>query len=231
VTRLQLINRANALRQAFILSDLNDSEVFELAGLAVDRSFAQGEFIFQEGDTAEYFHIIAEGKVKTLKHSSMGSEFIIAFFAPGDMFGAVAAFTDKPYPCSARAVAETRIMEIRKEDFMAFIIKHPQVALRIIKVLGERLIESQDRLRDLAGERVEQRIVRTLLRLSSNIGPNLPFTRHEIAEMTGTTTETVIRILSHLKEENIISSVRGEIIIIDDKKLRMLCQELPPNRD
>ena len=88
-------------------------------------------------------------------------------------------------------------------------------------------MESQDRLRDLAGERVEQRIAGTLIRLSSNLGPNLPFTRHEIGETIGTTTETVIRILSQLKEDNIISSVRGDVSILDDKKLRTLCQESP----
>lgn len=224
---MQLRNKINVLRQSPILSDLNDSEVAELADIAIDHGFTQGEFIFQEGDTADRFYIIAEGKVKIFKHSSLGSEFIIAFFGSGDMFGAVAAFTDEPYPSSARAVVETRAMEIKKEEFLPFIIKHPQVALRIIRIFGERLIDSQDRLRDLAGERVEQRLLKTLLRLFSSYGYDLPFTRQEIAEMTGTTTETVIRILSHLKEESVIQSARGKIIIIDDKKLRMLCQESP----
>jgi CRP-like cAMP-binding protein len=224
---LQLRNKINALRQSPILSDLNDSEVADLADIAIDHGFTQGEFIFQEGDAADRFYIIAEGKIKIFKHSSLGSEFIIAFFGPYNMFGAVAALTDKPYPCSARAEVETRVIEVEKEDFLPFIIKHPQVALRIIRVFGERLIESQDRLRDLAVERVEQRLLKTLLRLFSSYGSDLPFTRQEIAEMTGTTTETVIRVFSHLKEEDIIQSARGKIIIVDDKKLRMLCQESP----
>ena len=227
MTRLQLRNKINALRQSSILSGLNDSEVAELAGLAIERSFVAGEFIVREGDSSNWFYIVAEGRVKILKYSSLGNEFTIAYFGPGDMFGIVATFTDKPYPASARALIETSLVAIKREDFIPFVLKYPQVALRIIETLGERLIDAQDRLGDLAGEMVEQRIIKTLLRLSATIGLKLPFTRQEIAEMTGTTTETVIRILSQLKARNVISSVRSEIDILDVAGLRMLCQEPP----
>ena len=102
-----------------------------------------------------------------------------------------------------------------------------QVALRIISVLGERLRDTQGRLRDLAGERVEQRLAGTLLMLSSKLGTTLPFTRQEIADMAGTTTETAIRVMSRMKERGIIRSIRGKTIIIDGTKLRLL-SEGPP---
>ncbi|MFC2003888.1 Crp/Fnr family transcriptional regulator, partial [Chloroflexota bacterium] len=86
---------------------------------------------------------------------------------------------------------------------------------------------AQSRLKDLAGERVEQRLAQTLLMLSSRLGLTLPFTRQEIADMAGTTTETAIRILSRLKERKIIRSVRGKIIILDEAKLKLL-SEGPP---
>ncbi len=101
------------------------------------------------------------------------------------------------------------------------------MALRIISVLGARLREAQNRLRDLAGERVERRIARTLFMLSSKLGPTLPFTRQEIADMAGTTTETAIRVMSQLKERGVIRSGRGRTIIIDEAKLRLL-SEGPP---
>ncbi len=82
-------------------------------------------------------------------------------------------------------------------------------------------------MRDLAAERVEQRIARTLLRLSSKLGHTLPFTRQEIADMSGTTTETAIRVMSRLKDGGIIRSVRGKIVILDELKLRLL-SEGPP---
>lgn len=224
---MQHYDRAKVLKDSFIFSTLDDKELNELASLAKERSFVIDEVIFWDGDAPEWFYIIADGKVKVLKHSSTGREFIIAFFGPGEMFGEVAVFESKPYPASAQAVAETRVLGIRREDFLSFLADRPNVALRIISILGGRLRDAQSRLRDLAGERVEQRIASVLLMLSSRIGLTLPFTRQEIADMAGTTIETAIRVMSHLKERGIIRSSRGKVVILDKDKLRLL-SEGPP---
>jgi len=220
-------DKVQVLGQSFIFSTLNDDELAELASLAIKRSFVPDEFIFWDGDAPDWFYIVAEGKVKVFKHSLSGKEFIIAFFGPGEMFGEVAVFENKPYPASAQAVAETKVLEIKREDFLSFLAHRPEVALRIINVLGGRLRDAQSRLRDLAAERVEQRLARTLLMLSSKLGPTLPFTRQELADMAGTTTETAIRVMSRLKDGGIIRSVRGKTIIVDETKLRLL-SEGPP---
>ncbi len=143
------------------------------------------------------------------------------------MFGEVAVFENKPYPASAQAVAETKVVAIKREDFLSFLANCPQVALKIINVLGGRLRDAHGRLRDLAEERVEQRLASVLVMLSSKLGPTLPFTRQNIADMVGTTTETAIRVMSHLKDRGIIRSVRGKVIILDEEKLRLL-SEGPP---
>lgn len=215
------------LKRSFIFSELSEEELAELAGLAARRSFVQGEFVFWEGDAPDSFYIVIEGRVKVLKHSSLGKEFIIAFFGPGEIFGEVAVFQDRPYPASAQAAADTKVLRIRREDFLSFVAQRPQVVLRIISVLGERLRDAQGRLKDLAGERVEQRLARTLLMLSAKLGATLPFTRQEIADMAGTTTETAIRFISRLKDGGIIRSERGRITILDKTKLRLL-SEGPP---
>ena len=224
---MQNINKAHVIKQSFIFSRLNDEELVELAALATERSLSPGEFVFWEGDAPDWFYIVAAGQVKALKHSSSGKEFIIAFFGPGEMFGEVAVFENKTYPASAQAVSETRVLGIKRDDFLSFLKNRPQVALRVISVLGGRLRDAQARLRDLAAERVEQRIARTLLMLSSKLGTTLPFTRQEIADMSGTTTETAIRVMSRLKDGGIIRSVRGKIVILDELKLRLL-SEGPP---
>lgn len=215
------------LKRSFIFSGSSEEELAELAGLAARRSFVQGEFVFWEGDAPDSFYIVIEGRVKVLKHSSLGKEFIIAFFGPGEIFGEVAVFQDRPYPASAQAAADTKVLRIRREDFLSFVAQRPQVVLRIISVLGERLRDAQGRLKDLAGERVEQRLARTLLMLSAKLGATLPFTRQEIADMAGTTTETAIRFISRLKDGGIIRSARGSITILDKTKLRLL-SEGPP---
>ena len=215
------------LKRSFIFSESSEEELAELAGLAARRSFVSGEFVFWEGDAPDSFYIVIEGRVKVLKHSSLGKEFIIAFFGPGEMFGEVAVFQDRPYPASAQAAADTKVLRIRREDFLSFVAQRPQVVLRVISVLGERLRDAQGRLKDLAGERVEQRLARTLLMLSAKLGATLPFTRQEIADMAGTTTETAIRFISRLKDGEIIRSARGRVTILDKTKLRLL-SEGPP---
>jgi len=215
------------LRSSSIFSSLHDDELDELANLSIEHSFMPNEFIFWDGDAPDWFYIIAEGKVKVLKHSSSGKEFIVAFFGPGEMFGEVAVFENKSYPASSQAVVDTKVVGIKREKFLSFLANRPQVALKIINVLSGRLRDAQGRLRDLAGERVEQRLASTLLMLSVKLGLTLPFTRQEIAEMVGTTTETTIRIMSHLKDRGIISTVRGKVIILDEEKLRLL-SEGPP---
>jgi len=220
-------DRGQILRRSFVFSGLDDDELGELADLAIEYSFRPNEFIFWDGDSPQWFYIVAEGKVKVLKHSSSGKEFIIAFFGPGEMFGEVAVFENKPYPASAQAVTEAKVLGIKREDFLTFLANRPQVALRIINVLGGRLRDAQGRLRDLAGERVEQRLASVLLMLSSKLGLTLPFTRQDIADMTGTTIETAIRVMSNLKNRAIISSVRGKVIILDEQKLRLLSEGYP----
>jgi len=225
---VQHVARAEILRGSLIFSSLSEGELAELSEIAVERRFKPGEFVFWDGDAPDWFYMVAEGTVKVLKHSSSGKEFLIAFFGPGEMFGEVAVFENKPYPASAQAMAEISVLAIRREDFLSFLAHRPEVSIRIMSVLGERLRDAQGRLRDLVGERVEQRLARTLLMLSSKLGPSLPFTRQEIADMAGTTIETTIRVMSRLKDRGIIRSARGKTIILDEIKLRLL-SEGPPH--
>jgi CRP-like cAMP-binding protein len=206
---------------------LNDGDLDALSRLAVSHSFNAGEFVFWEGDAPAHFYVVTSGRVKVLKHSSLGKEFVVAFFGPGDVFGEVAVFEERPYPASAQAISDTEVLGIGRDRFLAFLSGHPEVALRIINMLGGRLRDAQNRLNALAGERAEQRVARTLLMLSSKLGQSLPFTRQEIADMSGTTIETTIRVMSRMKRGEIIRSRRGRTDILDETRLKLL-SEGPP---
>jgi CRP/FNR family transcriptional regulator len=220
-------NKAQALGQSLVFSCLDGDELAELAGLAVERVLKSGETVFWEGDAPDWFYMVVKGRVKVLKHSSLGKEFIIAFFGPGEMFGEVAVLQGRPYPASAQAMGETEVLGIRREELLSFLGSRPEASLRMVGVLGGRLRDAHDRLRDIAGERVDRRIARMLLMLSSKLGDTLPFTRQEIADMAGTTSETATRVIGRLREGDIIRSDRGEIVVLDEIKLRLL-GEGPP---
>ena len=221
-------NKVSILKTSSIFGCLKDNELEELAGHAGLRSYKTGSFIFWEGDPPHYFYIVAKGRVKAVKHSSIGKEVTIAFFENYEMFGEVAVFQNMHYPASAQAVIDTDILQIKKDDFLSFLGSRPQVALRIISILGERLREAQERFKDIAGERVEQRIARILFMLSQKTGPVLLYKRQEIAEMSGTTTETAIRVMVHFKEMRVIDTIRGKITILNAEKLKLL-SEGPPS--
>lgn len=207
-----------------IFAALEEAELKEIVSQSHEKKFAANENIFWEGDSSDWFYIVVEGKVKISKLTSNAREIVLSFFGRGEIFGEVAVLENGPYPASAQAIDASRLIGIRKADFWNFLLKHPTVALKIISLLSGRLREAQNRLRDLAGERVEQRLARLLLRLYDKLGTVLPFTRQELSDMSGTTTETTIRTLSQWKDQGIISSVRGKTTIIDEKKLRKLAE-------
>jgi len=215
------------LKNTPIFSGMDDDELASLSSIALERSFDVDEFVFWEDGTPEWFYVIAEGRIKVIKHSTSGKDLIVAFFNSGEIFGEVAVFENKAYPASAQVVEKVSLIGFKRDDFLRFLNEHPQVALKIINMLSGRLREAQGRIRDLAGERVQQRLARTLIMLSSKLGKTLPFTREEIADMSGMTTETVIRQMSNLKDRDIISSNRGEIEIINDQKLKLLAEGPP----
>jgi len=224
---MQLTEKIEFLRKSPIFSTLNQTELTELSKICGERSLKPNEFLIREGEDCYYFYILVEGKLRTFLYSSLGKELtLITFFRSGEILGPTSVFRDRPSSGSIQALSETKVLRFKKEDIISFILNHPQVSLEMIKVLAARVSELNRRLRDVVGERVEQRLFRVMLTLSHRYGTTLNITRHELAEMVGSTTETVIRILSSLKKRKIIASIRGKIIILDEVKLRLLSEGL-----
>ncbi len=132
-------NRASILKSVSIFSTLGTAEIGELAAASSILTFSADEFVFLEGNAAEHFFVLAEGQVKVVKHSPSGKDFVVAFFNAGEMFGEVAVFEDKPYPASAQANSQIKVLAIPARAFVDFLAQRPRVALKIIDVLGARL--------------------------------------------------------------------------------------------
>lgn len=224
---LDAIEKAHLLQRSMLFAGLGEEDLGRLAALTVERNFSSDETILWEGAPPDWFYIVAEGKVKVVKFASSGKELIVAIFTPGHTFGEVAVFDGIPYPATAVSVGRSTVLGIKRDAFLRYLGENPTVALKIINLLGGRLRDAHDRLRDMAGERVEQRIANTLLMLSAKLGPTIPFTRQEIAAMTGITTETAIRLTTRLKESGIITAHRGQITILDEPRLKALSDGSP----
>jgi len=215
-------NKLEIFKQSPSLAHLGDYELREIADLSSTRNFAKGESIFLEGDPPDFFYVVQEGRVKLFNNSPSGKNFTTMVAYRGDTLHAVVLFERKPLWISAQAMDEATLLCVRREEFLSFVAKYPSVLMKIIGILGEQVHSAHERLIDMVGERIEQRLLNVLNMLCYKFGTTLSFTSEELADLAGTTTESAIRIMSQLKKSGLISSSRGKVIVLDEAKLQQL---------
>ena len=167
--------------------------------------------------------------MKVVKSSDDGREHTIKIMQPGDLFAEVLLFTTLPYPASAIAAENSRIGVIKNSDLEKLILSNSQLALQLIKTLSQRLIYAQRKIKDLALNDVTSRTAETLASLARDHGQRnaqghiailLDMPRQELANLVGTTRESVTRSLSSLKRDGLIDFDGRRITIIDPQRLR-----------
>jgi len=204
-----------------------------LAAVSRVKPYAKGETIFSEGDAADVFFTIVRGRVKVFKMTPAGKDLILEIFGAGDPLGAVAVYEDRPYPASALALEDTLCLLIRRQDFFALLERHPTLVRSLLLGLTRRLVELTNRLAELTGGRVEPRVARLFLKLADQMGqPStegtfipLPLSRQELADLTGTTIETCIRIMSRWGKDGVVRTEKDGFLVTDRAALEKLGRE------
>lgn len=192
--------------------------------------YAPGETIYAAGDPADRLFVIAEGKVKLIQPTLAGKNQLLDFFGSGDFFGNLVSLGSEYYSDTAIAQTPGCILCIRSEDFRTILDENSGLALRALEVLAARLNESNQRITRLSTMPVEKRVASSLLKLVKKFGKekegnqliDLPLSRNDLAEMTGTTPETVSRIMSQMQNDGIILSGRQWVAISDISALESL---------
>src|SRR5215469_13555669 len=149
---------------------LAPSALAEVAARARLRHLAKNATVFEQGQPADRCHALIQGRVRITQSDPEGAQLVVRFVGPGEMFGTVALFTDRAYPAEAVAVTDSTEISWTEAALLELIAHHPQIAVNILKVVGARLREAQERLRELATQRVERRIANFLLRLATRAG-------------------------------------------------------------
>ena len=207
----------------------------ELENLARDRKvrrFHKRAIIFHEGDTASTLYFIAEGKVKTFKINDDGKEFVTGLHGKGDFIGYIALLTSKPYEWSAMALEDSELCVVPKSDFISLVHRNQDVSVKFIKLLSNKLMEKEKQLIELAYNSVRQRVAEALLQLCSKYRDeksgsfSMSIPRNDLASLVGTATESLIRSLSDFKEEGIIAIKGSEISVTDERKLKLIAQQM-----
>ncbi|MBF0553171.1 MAG: Crp/Fnr family transcriptional regulator [Nitrospirae bacterium] len=208
------------LKDVSFFSVLSDEDIGEIKPFFQSATHRKKEMIFSEGDRSDWLYIVSKGKVKITRQSLDGKELILELIQPNELFGAVAAFKGFPYPANAVAMEPSTVLKISRKDLFKIIDRFPSVMFSIASVLGDRMKNAHDTLKNIALERVESRIASLLLKLAMKSAPDalridLNLTKQDIADMAGTTVETSIRTISKFKKLGLISEKKGLFIIKD----------------
>jgi CRP/FNR family transcriptional regulator len=191
------------------------------------KDHERGDLIFAEGDPSHSFIAIVSGRVKVFKSTPAGKEVILEIFGAGDPLGAVAVYEGAPFMASALALEATQILVIEQRAFLQMLEDNPAVVRGLLSGLTIRLAELTRRLAELSGTRVEARFARLFLKLCDQIGRNerggvfvpMPLSRQELADLTGTTIETAIRIMSRWQKEDVLHTEKDGFVVMDRASL------------
>lgn len=230
-THVSVADLIAILRALPLFKPLPDDALRDLAlDCQVDR-FEVGAVVFYAGDPATRFWMVREGQIKIIRYDETGREVVPELIQAGEAFGGATLFFTCQ-PATAQAIVDTETVSFPAERYEAFLLQQPRAALNVIRMLGGRL-QSVMTTNMLAGERVERRLAHILLKLAKRSGRTeaegvlitIPLSRQDLADMSGTTLETTIRLMSRFRSEGLVKTRRGGyIVILDMERLQAVAR-------
>ncbi len=196
-------------------------------------AYEKGAEVFREGAPADDLCFVVFGRVKVVK-AGPERDVILGLFGPGEPVGAVAVFEGRRFPASAVALEPSTVLRVPERAFFATIDAHPEMTRSLLQGLMVRQFEITRRLADLQAP-VERRIARLLLTLAGRLGRPaagrveipLALSRQEIAELTGTTVETAIRVMSRWGKDELVTTTSDGFVLNDEAALRHIAYAEP----
>jgi CRP-like cAMP-binding protein len=222
------------LRQVIVFQNATDDDLEQIVQNGITRSVEEGEYFFFQGDAAQYLYVLTRGQVKLLQTNPSGQQVNLRTIYPWQMFGALGAVrgAGAAYPANAQALESSTALAIESLFIKEMMQTRPYLAFDLMKLMTSYIQEMQARYRELATERVEQRIARALLRLTVQSGQKaeegieLAFSRQDLAEMSGTTLYTVSRVLAEWERQALVKAGREQVRITDPHGLVRIAEGL-----
>jgi CRP/FNR family transcriptional regulator, cyclic AMP receptor protein len=218
--------KVDLIRTVPLFSTLTDEEFNQLAHIFVARAYRKNQVIFLEEETGNYMYLVLSGKVKVAKAGVGGKETILAIHRTGDFFGEMSLLDGKTAPATVSAMEDAKIISVSGTDFHKYLLHNEKVMQQIIQVLCARLRQVWQ-TQSLSSSTADARIRMGIYQLAKRHGIrdahgtiiDLKITHQELAEMVGTSRETVTRVLTRLREQKIIEVDQRRITLIDSKAL------------
>lgn len=222
------IKITEVLQTVPLFKQLTTAELEEIVNIAHHRHYPKGTHVFMQDDPLENVYFIYSGKIKIYKNDFNGREQIVSVLKEGDMFPHVGFFRKGNYPAYAYVVENATLVVISISHFERLLLQHPQVCIKLFRVMGEKIVDLQNRLEAQILNNTYEQLIKLLLRLAETDGIDTEnshrkltshFTNKELANMIGTTRETVSRTLTKLKKKNLLDVDKSGHLIIDIEAL------------
>ena len=236
MARMLTADITQAISQCALFRDLSPAESAAVVAAGRVYDMPPGGFFFQQGEDSTMLYVIVEGRVKLSQVTAEGQQVIVNYFGPGEGLGIVMALNELPYPLSAEAIEPCRAVGWLRDTMLDLMRGNAQLAINGMNMVGRRFTQMQNRFQELATQRVEQRIARALLRLVRQFGRrtdegvliDMPLSREDLAQMTGTNLYNVSRILSKWETEGVIAAGRKRVTLCKAHELVILAEDIPP---
>ncbi len=216
------------LQQIPLFSSLNGSELEAIDRVSITKIFPKEKIILLEDEEGDTLFIIINGKVKVTTYSESGKEVIFSILNAGDFFGEMSLLDGKPRSATVVSMEDAQIQLIRRTEFYRLLENHPRIALRLLEELASRLRKADERIESLAILDVTGRIAGILLQFAEDRGiinnneviiKSRP-THQELANMVGTTRETVTRVLKQLEDKSYIMMAGKDVTILNVEQFK-----------
>jgi len=223
------------LNELPVFKNVKSTELDRFSSLFIIEKHEKNEYVFEEGVAGLWVYFIAEGRVKLLAHSPSGKDVIIKIGSKHDLLtdNDLLFSNRNEYLYSAQVLEETVVLKISVEDFKSILSTHCLVAMNLLEIMDGYLKDSYEVLKEMALEKVERRIALNILKLARNTGVKnnegiwlqIKLSRQDIANLSGTTIETAIRVMSKFKKDGLISEEKGHITITDRHQLMSIAED------
>jgi CRP/FNR family transcriptional regulator len=217
------------LRRSPLLDCLSDGDVKQLGAMCQVRVVERGVVLYDAGDPGRLVFIVETGAVKLSRVSDDGREVTVGVLGPMEMFGERAIAGETTRSDRAAVLDDAVVCAFEREQFERFLFAHPELALRVTKLIGERLHRVESRIQDILFKDVRTRLAHTLARLADKFGEDVPegrrialrLTQTDLAQLIGSTRETTSTIFNEFRRQELVDTDDHHVIVPDMHSLAM----------
>lgn len=220
-----MTNVWNAIKKVPFFKGLRDTEIMQVIKIAHARRYRESEIIFRKEDLGNSFFIVKEGRVKIFTSIGGDKKKTFAFLKRGDFFGEMSLLGGRVRSASAQAVDETELYVISKKNFVRLIMSNPEFTLKLLHTLADRLTKADREITSMLFHNILGRLAGAILELSKGKHSGtakIAIDQSELAQYLGTTRVPVCRAVNILKRSGLIDYRRGELIILNQARLRSM---------